>query len=67
VVEALPPILTNVPIAGDLLSTMTALVAFGIIAVFAYDMGRTLYDLIVRRANDLADWFTGHSKNKENK
>lgn len=63
VVEAVPPILTNVPIAGDLLSTMTALVAFGIISVFAYDMGRTLYDQIVRRTDDLADLLTERSKN----
>jgi len=44
VVEALPPILTNVPIAGDLLSTMTALVAFGIISVFAVGSDTIMID-----------------------
>ena len=62
IVEAVLPLLANVPTVGDLLGTMTGLVAIGVLFIFVYDMGRTLYDLIVSRADDVADWFAESSK-----
>jgi len=68
VVEIAQPLLTNVPTGGDLLGTLSGLVAVGVLFVFIYDMGRTLYELIVRRAEDIADWLAERSeKIKEDK
>ena len=62
VVEALQPPIADFPTIGDLLGTMIGLMAFGILLIFTYDMGRTLYDLIMSRADDVADWLVERAK-----
>jgi len=55
VVTALSPVLVTLGNIGELLTTITTLVALALIVILIYDMGRILYRIIEERAESVAD------------
>ena len=64
VVTAVSPLLLGVQEVGYYLSTATVYIGLGLVILFIYDIGRTVYRIIEERAESLADYFTQARQDK---
>jgi uncharacterized RDD family membrane protein YckC len=55
VVTAVAPLLANIQDVGYYLSTVTVYIGLGLVILFIYDIGRTVYKIIEEKAESLAD------------
>jgi hypothetical protein len=64
VVAAIFPVFTSLSF-GPLILQVTTYVAFGLILLFVYDIGRTFYRITENKANSVADRISSSSNEKE--
>ncbi|MCW4031055.1 MAG: hypothetical protein NWE80_01685 [Candidatus Bathyarchaeota archaeon] len=65
IVTAVSPLLAPIQDVGYYLSTATIYIGLGLIILFIYDIGRTIYKIIEAKAESFADYFT-KTKQKTN-
>ena len=65
IVTAVSPLLAPIQDVGYYLSTATIYIGLGLIIIFIYDIGRTVYKIIEAKAESFADYFT-KTKQKTN-
>ena len=58
IVTAVSPLLATIQDVGYYLSTATIYIGLGLIILFIYDIGRTVYKIIEEKAESFADYFT---------
>ena len=64
VVTAVSPLLLNIQDVGYYLSTVTVYIGLGLIILFIYDIGRTVYKIIEQKAESLADYVSQSKQDK---
>jgi hypothetical protein len=64
VVTAVAPLLENIQDVGVYLSTITVYVGLGLVILFIYDIGRTVYKIIEEKAESLADYVSQSKQDK---
>lgn len=62
IVTAVSPLLAPIQDVGYYLSTATIYIGLGLIIIFIYDIGRTVYKIIEAKAESFADYFTKTKK-----
>jgi hypothetical protein len=62
-VTAVAPILLNIQDVGYYLSIATTYIGLGLIILFIYDLGRTIYKIIEEKAESLADYVSQTKQN----
>ena len=55
IAAAIVPIISNLPSMGPLLQEIITYTAMGLIVLFVYDIGRSIYRITEKKANGLAD------------
>jgi hypothetical protein len=55
-VTAVSPLLANIQDVGGYLSTATVYIGLGLVILFIYDIGRTVYKIIEQKAEAFADY-----------
>ncbi|TRO46581.1 hypothetical protein E2P60_04945 [Candidatus Bathyarchaeota archaeon] len=63
-VTAVAPILLNIQDVGYYLSIAITYIGLGLIILFIYDLGRTIYKIIEEKAESLADYVSQTKQNK---
>jgi len=56
IVTAVSPLLANIQDVGGYLSTATVYIGLGLVILFIYDIGRTVYKIIEQKAESFADY-----------
>ena len=64
VVTAVSPLLLNIQDVGYYLSTVTVYIGLGLVILFIYDIGRTVYKIIEQKAESLADYVSQSKQDK---
>jgi cation transport ATPase len=64
VVTAVSPLLLDIQDVGYYLSTATVYIGLGLVILFIYDIGRTVYRIIEEKAESLADYLTQAKQDK---
>jgi hypothetical protein len=64
VVTAVSPLLAQIQDIGVYLSTVTVYIGLGLVILFIYDIGRTVYKIIEEKAESLADYVLQTKQNK---
>ena len=64
VVTAVSPFLANIQDVGGYLSTVIVYIGLGLVILFIYDIGRTVYKIIEEKAESLADYVSQTKQNK---
>ena len=64
IVTAASPLLLNIQDVGYYLSTATIYIGLGLIILFIYDIGRTVYKIIEEKAESLANYVSQAKENK---
>jgi hypothetical protein len=64
VVTAVSPLLAQIQDIGAYLSTVTVYIGLGLVILFIYDIGRTVYKIIEEKAESLADYVLQTKQNK---
>ena len=64
VVTAVAPLLLNIQDVGYYLSIATTYIGLGLVILFIYDLGRTVYKIIEEKAESLADYVSQTKQNK---
>ena len=65
VAAALVPIISNSSTIGPLLQQIVTYATMGLIIIFVYDIGRTVYRITEKKANNLADKISNSKKEEE--
>ena len=64
IVTAVSPLLLNIQDVGYYLSVAITYIGLGLVILFIYDIGRTVYKIIEEKAESLADYFTQAKQDK---
>jgi SNF family Na+-dependent transporter len=64
VVTAVSPLLLNIQDVGYYLSVATTYIGLGLVILFIYDIGRTVYKIIEEKAESLADYVSQSKQDK---
>jgi len=64
IVTAVSPLLATVQDVGYYLSTATVYIGLGLVILFIYDIGRTVYKIIEEKAESFADYFAQMKQDK---
>jgi hypothetical protein len=64
IVTAVSPLLLNIQDVGYYLSAATTYIGLGLVILFIYDIGRTVYKIIEEKAESLADYFAQAKQDK---
>jgi len=64
VVTAVSPFLANIQDVGGYLSTVIVYIGLGLVILFIYDIGRTVYKIIEEKAESLADYVSQAKQDK---
>jgi hypothetical protein len=64
IVTAVSPLLLNIQDVGYYLSTATVYIGLGLVILFIYDIGRTVYKIIEQKAESFADYIAQVKQDK---